>query len=167
MTDGIGLDGFVNFPFLKKDSKTNKYFNQYKMRVFINRLNINLKRPKQNSFEDSFKKNLTFSPSFDRKKSLISFRLKKEAQKRSQIFFLEKILGFQCLPQKNQAHIYYLNRYNNTRKNKSFQCFQDLSTIRNFQSKYSNNSLKRVKRFGVQAPLFNLNILDNLLIGYR
>jgi len=159
MTDGIGLDGFVNFPFLKEKSKVNKYFNQYKMRVFINRLNINLKRPKQKSLEDSFKKNLTFTTLFDKKNSLISFRLKKEAEKKSQVFFLEKILGFKCIPKPIATQRFYF------KKNK-FDCFQDLSTIKDFKAKYSNDILKRTKRFGIKGlSLINfrhtLNDLSN------
>ena len=87
MTDGIGLDGFVNFPFLKEKSKINKYFNQYKMRVFINRLSISLKEPAQKTLEESFKKNLTFSALFDKKNSFISFRLKKGGRKEKPSLF--------------------------------------------------------------------------------
>ena len=159
MTDGIGLDGFVNFPFLKDKSKVNKYFNQYKMRVFINRLNINLKRPKQKSLEDSFKKNLTFTTLFDKKNSLISFRLNKEAEKKSQVFFLEKILGFTCIPKPIATQRFYF-------KNSKFECYQDLSTIKDFKATYSNDILKRTKRFGVKGlSLLNfrhtLNDLSN------
>ena len=144
MTDGIGLDGFVNFPFLKEKSKINKYFNQYKMRVFINRLSISLKRPAQKTLEESFKKNLTFSALFDKKNSFISFRLKKEAEKKSQVFFLEKILGFKCVPKPLATQRFYF-------KNSKFECFQDLSTIKDFKAKYSNDIFKRTKRFGVQG----------------
>ena len=58
---------------------------------------------------------------------------------------MEKILGFKCLP--NQKRI---QTYHNFQKDK-FKCFQDLSTIKDFSSKYSNKTLKRVKRFGVQG----------------
>ena len=159
MTDGIGLDGFVNFPFLKKSSKVNKYFNKYKMRVFINHLNIHLKRPEQKSIEESFRKNLTFTTIFDKKTSLISFRLKKDAEKKSQVFFLEKILGFKCIPNPSKTQRFYF-------KTNEFRCFQDLSTIKDFQAKYANNTFKRTKRFGVKGlSLLNfrhtLNDLSN------
>ena len=129
------------------------------MRVFINHLNIHLKRPEQKSIEESFRKNLTFTTIFDKKTSLISFRLKKDAEKKSQIFFLEKILGFKCIPDPSKAQRFYFKKNN-------FRCFQDLSTIKDFKAKYANNTFKRTKRFGVKGlSLLNfrhtLNDLSN------
>ena len=51
-------------------------------------------------------------------------------------------------------------------KKNDFECFQDLSTIKDFKAKYANNILKRTKRFGVKGlSLFNfkytLNDLSN------
>ena len=68
-----------------------------------------------------------------KKNSLISFRLKKEAEKKSQVFFLEKILGFKCIPKPIATQRFYF------KKNK-FDCFQDLSTIKDFKAKYSSKT---------------------------
>ena len=147
MRSGVALDGFVNLPILKKNSRTNQFLNKIKMRLFFNRLYIKLVRPSTKSFEEAFTKNLSFKPVFDVKKSSLSFRLKKGVNKRSSRFVLDKLLGFHCKPNDVPEII---GPYKT-------QCIQDFSTMNNFNSEYYTRFGKNIKRFGVKSMfVFNL-----------
>jgi hypothetical protein len=151
MRSGLELEGFLHLPFIKKNSKTNRLLNKFKIQAFINRLHIKFMRPSTKSFQEAFSKNLTFKPVFDVNKSRISFRLKKGANKKSHLFLLEKGLGFRCKPNDEPE---FIGPYKSI-------CIQDLSTMKNFESKYSNNFAKRIKRTATRA-LSALNLKSTL-----
>ncbi|MDH5581806.1 MAG: hypothetical protein OEY33_07850, partial [Bdellovibrionales bacterium] len=125
------LDGYINISDLKL-KKLNKYLGKFKVRTYIHKLGLVLKREKKTkSFQEAFREHPTFNMKLDSKRSLISMRATKGANSILHVKFLVGA-GFVC---KSGSE---LERDPDVEKLPGYKytCKSDLSNFKDFNEKF-------------------------------